>query len=109
VDFSLSDEQRNFVEAIRDFCRRECGTTEQRERLTNGYSEAHSAELYSKMAELGWLGVTIEEDHGGSGARPSLQLGSAVGGDAVRQACPTPERHWPGGRIYGLTALPARR
>ena len=29
--------------------------------------EAHSAEIYSKMAELGWLGVTIDEDHGGSG------------------------------------------
>jgi alkylation response protein AidB-like acyl-CoA dehydrogenase len=67
VDFSLSDEQRDFVEAIRGFCRRECGTQEQRERLTNGYSEAHSAEIYSKMAELGWLGVTIPEDYGGSG------------------------------------------
>jgi isovaleryl-CoA dehydrogenase len=67
VDFSLTDEQRDFVEAIRGFCRRECGTQEQRERLTNGYSEAHSAELYSKMAELGWLGVTIPEEYGGSG------------------------------------------
>jgi isovaleryl-CoA dehydrogenase len=67
VEFSLSDEQRDFVEAIRDFCRRECGTQEQRERLTNGYSEAHSAEIYSKMAELGWLGVTIPEEYGGDG------------------------------------------
>lgn len=67
MDFSLTDEQRNFVEAIRDFCRRECGTQEQRERLTNGYTEAHSAEIYSQMAELGWLGVTISEAHGGSG------------------------------------------
>jgi isovaleryl-CoA dehydrogenase len=67
VDFSLSDEQRDFVEAIRGFCRRECGTQEQRERLTNGYSDAHSAELYSKMAELGWLGLTIPEEFGGSG------------------------------------------
>jgi isovaleryl-CoA dehydrogenase len=67
VDFSLTDEQRDFVEAIRGFCRRECGTQEQRERLTNGYSEAHSGELYSKMAEIGWLGVTIPEEYGGSG------------------------------------------
>jgi isovaleryl-CoA dehydrogenase len=67
MDFKLTDEQRDFVEAIRDFCRRECGTQEQRERLTNGYSEAHSAEIYSKMAELGWLGVTIPEAYGGSG------------------------------------------
>jgi isovaleryl-CoA dehydrogenase len=67
MDFSLTHEQEDFVAAIRDFCSRECGTPEQRERLTNGYTEAHSAEIYSKMADLGWLGVTIDEDHGGSG------------------------------------------
>jgi isovaleryl-CoA dehydrogenase len=67
MDFSLTDEQRDFVAAIRDFCKRECGTQEQRERLTAGHTEAHSAEIYSKMAELGWLGVTIDERHGGSG------------------------------------------
>ena len=67
MDFSLTDEQQDFVAAIRDFCARECGTQEQRERLTNGYTEAHSAEIYSKMADLGWLGVTIDEAHGGSG------------------------------------------
>jgi isovaleryl-CoA dehydrogenase len=67
VDFSITDEQRHFVEAIRDFCQRETGTPEQRERLTNGYTEAHSAEIYSKMADLGWLGVTIDEAYGGSG------------------------------------------
>jgi len=67
MDFSLSDEQRNFVEAIRDFCRRECGTQEQRERLTEGYQHQHSAEIYKQMAELGWLGVTIDETYGGSG------------------------------------------
>jgi isovaleryl-CoA dehydrogenase len=67
MDFKLTDEQRDFVEAIRDFCRRECGTQEQREGLTNGYTEAHSAEIYSKMADLGWLGLTIPESYGGSG------------------------------------------
>jgi alkylation response protein AidB-like acyl-CoA dehydrogenase len=66
VDFKLTDEQRDFVSAIRDFCQRECGTQEQRERLTNNHSELHSAELYKKMADLGWLGVTIPEEYGGS-------------------------------------------
>ena len=42
VDFSLTDEQRHFVESIRDFCARECGTQEQRERLTGGYEHSHS-------------------------------------------------------------------
>jgi isovaleryl-CoA dehydrogenase len=66
MDFSLSDEQQDFVAAIRDFCQRECGTAEQREQLTAGYTEAHNAELYKRMAELGWLGVTIPEQYGGS-------------------------------------------
>jgi alkylation response protein AidB-like acyl-CoA dehydrogenase len=67
VDFTLTHEQLDFVAAIRDFCARECGTREQRARLTNGYTEAHAAEIYSKMADLGWLGVTIPEEHSGSG------------------------------------------
>src|ERR1044072_1762909 len=67
MDFSLTDEQQDFVAAIRDFCERECGTQEPRERLTGGYEHQHSDEIYKKMAELGWLGVTIPERHGGSG------------------------------------------
>jgi len=67
VDFALSDAQSDFVAAIRDFCARECGTREQREKLTNGYTEAHDDALYRKMAGLGWLGVTIPEEYGGSG------------------------------------------
>jgi len=67
VDFHLTDEQRDFVAAIRDFCKREVGTAEKREELTEGYTLHHSQALYSKMAELGWLGVTIPEEYGGSG------------------------------------------
>src|SRR4051794_36124372 len=67
MDFSLTDEQRNFVAAIQDFCKREAGTAEQREKLTDGYTEQHNSEIYKKMAELGWLGVTIPEEYGGSG------------------------------------------
>jgi isovaleryl-CoA dehydrogenase len=67
VDFALSDEQKDFVDAIRDFCDRECGTPDQRERLTEGYREHHNFEIYKQMAELGWLGVTIPEQYGGSG------------------------------------------
>jgi isovaleryl-CoA dehydrogenase len=67
MDFSLTDAQSDFVDAIRDFCRRECGTQEQREELTNGHTEAHNDGLYRKIAAIGWLGVTIPEEHGGSG------------------------------------------
>ena len=67
MDFALTDEQDDFAAAIRDFCARECGTREQRERLTEGHKEHHSFEIYKRMAGLGWLGVTIPEAHGGSG------------------------------------------
>jgi alkylation response protein AidB-like acyl-CoA dehydrogenase len=67
VDFALTDEQQDFVAAIRDFCARECGTPEQREKLTDGYAEHHNFDIYRQMAELGWLGLTIPEEHGGSG------------------------------------------
>ena len=67
MNFELTDEQQDFVASIRDFCKREVGTSEQRERLTDGYSESHSAEIYKKMADLGWLGLTIDEEVGGSG------------------------------------------
>jgi alkylation response protein AidB-like acyl-CoA dehydrogenase len=64
---TLTDEQRAFVEAIRDFARRECGTREQREALTDHGREPHNQELYERIAHLGWLGVAIPEQYGGSG------------------------------------------
>jgi isovaleryl-CoA dehydrogenase len=67
MDFKLSDEQRDFVAAIRDFCEREAGTPEKREQLTENYTLHHSQPLYEKMADLGWLGLTIPDQYGGSG------------------------------------------
>jgi isovaleryl-CoA dehydrogenase len=64
---TLSDEQRAFVEAVRDFARRECGTREQREALTDNGREPHNQELYERIADLGWLGVAIPEQYGGAG------------------------------------------
>jgi alkylation response protein AidB-like acyl-CoA dehydrogenase len=65
--FTLTDERQAFVEAIRDFARRECGTREQRDALTHNNTEPHNPELYKKVADLGWLGVSIPEEYGGSG------------------------------------------
>ncbi len=69
----FTSEQDAFVEAIRDFARRECGTREQQLALTRDFTEGHNADVYSHFAELGWLGVSISEIYGGSG-------GGAVGG-----------------------------
>jgi len=67
VDFTLTDEQEDFVDALRRFCDHELGTQDQRERLTESYTIHHNETIYSQMAELGWLGVTIPEEYGGSG------------------------------------------
>ncbi|GAA4969530.1 acyl-CoA dehydrogenase family protein [Actinoplanes utahensis] len=62
MSIDISDEQRAFTAAVDDFCRREAGTREQRG------DSPHHAGLYQKMADLGWLGVTVPEEYGGSGA-----------------------------------------
>lgn len=64
---SLSTEQLDFQSAIRDFCARECATREQREALLDPDEEDQSSSLYKQLAELGWLGVAIPEEYGGSG------------------------------------------
>src|SRR5437764_9172288 len=63
----LSEEQQAFVESIRDFARRECGTRQQRDALTDHGREVHNRDVYGRLAELGWLGVSIPEAYGGSG------------------------------------------
>ncbi|MCU0257813.1 MAG: acyl-CoA/acyl-ACP dehydrogenase [Solirubrobacteraceae bacterium] len=63
----MTDEQQSFVEAMRDFAARECGTREQREELTEKFTEQHNQDLYRRFAELGWVGVAIPEEYGGGG------------------------------------------
>jgi alkylation response protein AidB-like acyl-CoA dehydrogenase len=67
MSLTLTDEQQSFVEAIRDFASRECGTREQRDALTDGGKEVFNLDLYKRIAELGWLGASIPEEYGGSG------------------------------------------
>ncbi len=67
MTLTLTDEQQAFVESIRDFARRECGTREQRDALTDHGKEVFNRDLYERVAELGWLGAAIPEEYGGSG------------------------------------------
>ncbi|MGW0891187.1 acyl-CoA dehydrogenase family protein [Saccharopolyspora sp. NPDC002578] len=53
-----TDERRRFAEAIREFCADECHTPQQRDALTDS----------GKLADLGWLGVSIPEQYGGADA-----------------------------------------
>jgi isovaleryl-CoA dehydrogenase len=65
TDGVLSDEQQNFVRALRDFAAKEVNP-ELRERFENDH---HSGELAKKLAELGWWSLTIGEEYGGSGGQ----------------------------------------
>jgi alkylation response protein AidB-like acyl-CoA dehydrogenase len=67
MSLTLTPEQEDFVAAVRDFCARECGTREQRDRLTGGGRHPHNQDLYKRMADLGWLGVATPEAYGGAG------------------------------------------
>src|SRR5215218_8869792 len=59
ADRGLTDEQRAFVEAIRDFAARE--------RFERSDDDGHSHEVAARMGELGWYGLQIPEEYGGSG------------------------------------------
>jgi len=47
----LTPEQENFARAVRDFCAREVKDS----------TEPTDPAVYARMAELGWLGVSIPE------------------------------------------------
>ncbi|MEX2195923.1 MAG: acyl-CoA dehydrogenase family protein [Thermoleophilaceae bacterium] len=62
---ALTEEQRSFLDAVRDFCARECGSRQ--DDAFNSDAVSHSEEIAARMADLGWLGVSIPEEYGGSG------------------------------------------
>jgi isovaleryl-CoA dehydrogenase len=63
TDQALTDEQQDFVRALRDFAAKEVkpALLEQHE------NDHHSSEMAAKLAELGWWSLCIDEDYGGSG------------------------------------------
>jgi isovaleryl-CoA dehydrogenase len=67
VSLQLTAEQNSFVSTVRDFAARECGTREKRLTLTNGGTTHHNAAIACKLADLGFLGLSIPEEYGGAG------------------------------------------
>ncbi len=67
MPIAFTPEQIAFREAIADFAAREVGTPEQRMKLTNNGTEPTNMEIMGKLGELGWTGVSIPEEYGGSG------------------------------------------
>src|SRR5699024_2397379 len=63
----MTEEQKAFAAANDDFCAREVGGPESRRALIDEGS-THSSTIYSKYADLGWLGLTVPEEYGGADA-----------------------------------------
>ena len=65
MNFSLSEEQRLLKDSAERFVRENCPLERRRAIVASetGYSERS----WRQMAELGWLGVNVSEDHGGTG------------------------------------------
>lgn len=61
------DDRADFVQSLRDFFKRECGTREQRRELSSDGQVTHNQKLHRKLAELGWLGCAIPSEYGGGG------------------------------------------
>jgi len=65
VDLGLSEEQEILKTSARDFLAKECSKelVKELDESDTGYS----AEMWQKMAELGWMGLVFPEEYGGSG------------------------------------------
>ena len=65
MDLGLSEQQELLKDAARDFLENECPETLVREMEED--EQGYSPELWGKMAEQGWQGLLIPEEHGGAG------------------------------------------
>ena len=68
MDFSLSEEQQLLKDSVDRFVREEYTLAQRRELVAT--DEGFSRDHWAKMAELGWLSVSIPEAYGGIGGGP---------------------------------------
>ncbi len=72
-DLTLSDEQVMLIESARSFCEQKSPVSTVRELMQS--DTGFDPEVWQEMADLGWPGIAIPEEFGGSG----LGIGSVVG------------------------------
>src|SRR2546423_698123 len=86
MDFNLSKPQRLLKESAREFLARECGPG--RVRALMETDTAHDEKLWGAMADQGWTGLIIPEEHGG--AELGLVELAAVAEEMGRACLPGP-------------------
>src|SRR3989337_4363591 len=65
MDLGLTEEQELLKNAAREFLEKECPEKHVREMEED--EKGYSPDLWKKMAELGWQGLVIPEQYGGTG------------------------------------------
>jgi alkylation response protein AidB-like acyl-CoA dehydrogenase len=65
MDFGFSEEQDMLRNSARDFLAKEAPMTYVRKMMED--DRGFTDDLWRKMAELGWMGLILPEEHGGSG------------------------------------------
>src|SRR5579863_9277845 len=65
LDFGFSEEQEMLRDAAKRFLADNCPTTYVRKMMA--HETAHDAGFYKKLVELGWPGLLIPEEYGGTG------------------------------------------
>ena len=86
MNFALSDEQELLRKEARNFLDTECPKALVRKLESS--DPGYSPELWQKMAELGWLGLAVPEEHGGVGG--SLMDLAVLFEEVGRAAFPSP-------------------
>ena len=66
MNLDFSEEQQMFRTAVRSFLASECPKKKVKELEES--EKGHDPELWRKVADLGWIGLAIPEEYGGSGA-----------------------------------------
>ena len=66
MKFSFTDDQRLFAEGLRDLLTNECPPALVRETWENGVG--HAPELWSRLGDMGVLGLLVPESNGGMGS-----------------------------------------
>jgi len=65
MDFGFSEEQEMLRQSARQFLETECAMPYVRKMMED--DTGYSADQWKKMADLGWTGLILPEEHGGSG------------------------------------------
>ena len=66
MTFSLSEEQKLLKDAAREFVRDRAPVTRLR-KMRDEKKNGRDDDLWKTMAELGWPGIIVPEEHGGAG------------------------------------------